>query len=105
MSIYIDADRLINDLLKSTPIDWGNYVVEMKEEKQGRWLVDELGFETIYTCSECNEAFVTMDGTPAKKLWHYCPNCGAKMDADDNYCDDENCETFLRDLNCDRCPK
>ena len=22
-----------------------------------------------------------------------------------NYCTDENCETFLRDLNCDRCPK
>ena len=41
--------------------------------------VDANGYEsepvqTGYVCSECGK-----DGYPN---WHYCPNCGAKMDGD-----------------------
>lgn len=48
----------------------------------GRWedSTDEW-FETdVYTCSKCRESYVLVEGTPKENLWHYCPNCGAKMD-------------------------
>lgn len=31
MGRYIDAEELINDLLKSTPIDWNNYISDVEE--------------------------------------------------------------------------
>ena len=31
--------------------------------------------------------------------------CYMGKNADDTYCNDETCETFLRDLNCERCTK
>ena len=48
----------------------------------GRWegSTDEW-FETdVYTCSKCREDYVLVEGTPKENLWHYCPNCGARMD-------------------------
>lgn len=50
--------------------------------KHGEWTVieDDWTMDTIYQCSVCKEEFVTIEGTPADNLWHYCPNCGAKMD-------------------------
>ena len=50
----------------------------------GRWedSIDEW-FETdVYTCSKCRESYVLVEGTPKENLWHYCPNCGAKMDGE-----------------------
>ena len=48
----------------------------------GRWEVStDERFETdVYTCSKCREDYVLVEGTPKENLWHYCPNCGAKMD-------------------------
>lgn len=48
----------------------------------GRWEVStDEWFETdVYTCSKCRESYVLVEGTPKENLWHYCPNCGAKMD-------------------------
>ena len=48
----------------------------------GRWEVStDEWFETdVYTCSKCRENYVLVEGTPKENLWHYCPNCGAKMD-------------------------
>ena len=34
----------------------------------------------VYTCTKCRESYVLVEGTPKQNLWHYCPNCGAKMD-------------------------
>ncbi len=50
--------------------------------RHGEWTVidDDWNEETIYQCSVCKEEFVTIDETPAKNYWNYCPNCGAKMD-------------------------
>lgn len=47
----------------------------------GRWEVStDEWFETdVYTCSKCRESYVLVEGTPKENLWHYCPNCGAKM--------------------------
>lgn len=48
---------------------------------RGRWMeVDGWDGDVIYQCSECKEEFVLIDGTPQDNLYHYCPNCGARMD-------------------------
>ncbi len=56
--------------------------VEAEPVRHGEWTVidNDWNEETIYKCSICKEELVTIDGTPAKDLWNYCPNCGAKMD-------------------------
>lgn len=48
----------------------------------GRWedSIDEWFGTDVYTCSNCRESYVLVEGTPKQNLWHYCPNCGAKMD-------------------------
>ena len=48
----------------------------------GRWedSTDEWFGMDVYTCSKCRESYVLVEGTPKENLWHYCPNCGAKMD-------------------------
>lgn len=48
----------------------------------GRWedSIDERFGTDVYTCSKCRESYVLVEGTPKENLWHYCPNCGAKMD-------------------------
>ena len=49
--------------------------------RHGRWEVstDEWLETDVYTCSKCREDYVLVEGTPKENLWHYCPNCGAKM--------------------------
>ena len=42
--------------------------------------IDEWFGTDVYTCSKCRESYVLVEGTPKQNLWHYCPNCGAKMD-------------------------
>lgn len=51
----------------------------------GRWedSIDEWLGTDVYTCSKCRESYVLVEGTPKENLWHYCPNCGAKMDIKD----------------------
>lgn len=51
----------------------------------GRWedSIDEWLGTDVYTCSKCRESYVLAEGTPKENLWHYCPNCGAKMDIKD----------------------
>lgn len=47
----------------------------------GRWIESksfEIGF---WVCSNCG--FVS-EATAAPKLYNYCPNCGAKMDLEDD---------------------
>lgn len=41
----------------------------------GRWR--ESG--PLLECQSCGEIYSRL-GENAGKLWHYCPNCGAKMD-------------------------
>lgn len=52
----------------------------------GRWedSIDEWFGTDVYTCSKCRESYVLVEGTPKQNLWHYCPNCGAKMDGGDS---------------------
>ena len=71
-------------------------IMDVTDERHGRWLYDEYG----WVCSVCEFPISVRYGQ-----YNYCPNCGAKMDDDDNYCTEENCEIFQRDLNCERCNK
>lgn len=52
---------------------------DLCEGLYGEWIEEQDYDETIYTCSNCHESFVTIEGTPADNLWNYCPNCGAYM--------------------------
>ena len=58
--------------------------VDAELVKHGRWVCDE-NYEywaDKYICSECNHHALT-DGDYRHKLSNYCPNCGAKMDLED----------------------
>ena len=48
----------------------------------GRWedSTDEWFGTDLYTCSKCRESYVLVEGTPKENLWHYCPNCGCRME-------------------------
>ena len=61
---YFFATMWINDaiaLLKAEP-------------KRGSWIISDNG---EWACSECGFEPTVYEGTP------FCPNCGAKMEADD----------------------
>lgn len=46
---------------------------------------DETGEgSNTYKCSACGEIQMIIDGTPKENGWAYCPNCGAKMDEEEN---------------------
>lgn len=53
----------------------------------GRWEKTEDDFYmglTIFKCSVCREEWVFEDMLDIEGLnYHYCPNCGAKMDKED----------------------
>lgn len=58
--------------------------VDVAPVKHGRWIEKE-GFDgdSYYTCSSCGCDWTTIDGTPAQNNMRYCPECGAKMDSEE----------------------
>lgn len=44
----------------------------------GQWIADGDGYHWTYNCSIC----AWKDGYPFNERHNYCPNCGARMDAD-----------------------
>lgn len=81
----INALRTITMYKNSIPFDTA--VMKLQKlpsaEKRGRWINDRListsgGTYGVKRCSEC-EAYYQNAGYS----WHYCPDCGAKME-DDN---------------------
>ena len=59
------------------------------EVVHGEWTIIEDDYEdvTILECSVCEMSFRfdEYDGLlPQAQTYHYCPNCGAKMDGDDD---------------------
>lgn len=52
-----------------------------KKDIRAKWIDrTEEGGEGYWKCSNCEEPWVLMEGTPAENKMHYCPNCGAKME-------------------------
>lgn len=63
--------------------------VDAVEVVHGEWTIIEDDYEdvTILECSVCETSFRfdEYDGLlPQAQTYHYCPNCGAKMDGDGN---------------------
>jgi hypothetical protein len=72
---------------------WGENAIDAVPVVHGRWTVDECdttddapGYSWIdFHCSECNTSYGLEDGQYGwcryeKIPYHFCPNCGAKMD-------------------------
>ena len=55
--------------------------VEAEPVRHGKWKPFDEVDEDEYTCSECGNLFVTLDGEhPLSNGFKYCPFCGAKME-------------------------
>ena len=56
----------------------GQPAADVVEVVHGRWEPKRKMYRTPnaknYTCSKC--------GLPTAERWHYCPNCGARMDGE-----------------------
>ena len=85
----IDADKLIAeyDRVHIGPPGGARKLMEeaptadVAEVKRGKWIEkEEVYGDVYYTCSNCNNDWTTIDGTPQENFMNYCPNCGAKMD-------------------------
>lgn len=54
--------------------------------RHGRWTGHDIGNGRLSidddTCSLCGSRFYQIAETGC--VWHYCPNCGARMDGDGN---------------------
>ena len=100
MSEYIERETLLKHTIAlNNPHELGENVVpvsdieaapaaDVAEVVHGRWIRgganDMHGFD--FHCSECNKSFHL--GSLAtiydvEREWPYCPNCGAKMDKED----------------------
>ena len=59
---------------------------DVAEVRHGRWIPSDMGGgepDEAYICSECGEPWSLIDGNPAENNMRYCPNCGARMDKED----------------------
>lgn len=88
MSRLIDADALLKGYqdheMISTHIIWNAPTVEVAPVRHGFWDVykwrdDKESPNTELTCSVCGITFFSPNDLNADEF-HYCPNCGAKMD-------------------------
>lgn len=82
---YCKTTYCINPIVRMGGLDHqlgftAGYAQAKAEVKHGRW---KQIAHPWYECSECGErtAVVNLNG---KVLWHYCPNCGARMDGGEN---------------------
>jgi rubrerythrin len=79
-----DASTMVYEVKKIADVP----TIEAEPVRHGRWLHgrevsrDYIGDACVaihyekWWCSKCN---YTVDGEP---LWNYCPNCGARMEAE-----------------------
>ena len=92
MARYVDVDELIAEydrvhigvaggarkLMVEAP------TADVQEVKHGEWfLLDECANEGVY-CSLCHKKVYKKDYANQKIKSKYCPNCGARMDGDNN---------------------
>jgi DNA-directed RNA polymerase subunit RPC12/RpoP len=90
MPKYIKLDDAIATLHKYFPLSFDRQDAEddlksipdadVKEVKRGEWVEDFMVGEGVYRCTNCDDKFVTLEGTPYDNRLFYCPFCGAKMD-------------------------
>ena len=64
---------------------------DMVEVRRGKWIEthEPLGWRDVdcAECSVCHESWIIDEDSSIEDyecMWHYCPNCGAKMDGGKN---------------------
>ena len=64
---------------------------DMVEVRRGKWIETQepLGWRDVdcAECSVCHESWIMDEDSSIDDyecIWHYCPNCGAKMDGGSN---------------------
>ncbi|MCR4712285.1 MAG: hypothetical protein K5707_08280 [Clostridia bacterium] len=57
----------------------------IEERKTGRWIETKVWGGRNFFCSECRHEF-TVDTCMMKPIWNYCPNCGSRMDLEEDEC-------------------
>jgi hypothetical protein len=101
MARYIDADELLGNLKRQygEELGWQGTtnmsdvgmmiedapIADVAEVKHGEWReVNES--ENVWMCTGadgCGNEVLFLEGTPHDYEWNYCPNCGAKMDGEE----------------------
>lgn len=94
---YIDADLIPwTDIAEGTPmkkpikvlITFADKVnrmptADVRPNVRGEWI--QRGLRGQYHCSNCKHEILTnvyFDNNDVKRLWKFCPNCGADMRGD-----------------------
>ena len=54
-------------------------LIPQPERKKGKWIAHPDDFDEWYCCSVCHKWLTMFDGT-----YNFCPNCGARMEADND---------------------
>jgi hypothetical protein len=82
---YVDGWNAAIKILKEAP------AADVQEIKHGKWIETQepLGWCDIdcAECSVCHESWIIDEDSSIDDyecMWHYCPNCGAKMDGENN---------------------
>ena len=71
-----DAENVLSDVLDSIP------TVDVQPVQHGKWIEQEDPYINTYECSNCGRWFTLDYGTPKENNYSYCPNCGAKMEGE-----------------------
>ena len=77
-----DKDEHCIDCPKNYPNEECEHYIEVQEVKHGRWLAYEFGNEHWHKCSVCGKADEYINNLGLVAVRNYCPNCGAKMEAE-----------------------
>ena len=53
-------------------------------QKSGKWILLDECANSGYYCSECHKKLVKEGWSNTVKKINFCPNCGARMESDNN---------------------
>jgi len=80
----IDRLKLIRSPYMEVAIDMAIGALQAEPVKHGEWEVYEMHTTQYgkvgFQCSACGVPYKLEHRLGADVGWHYCPNCGAKMD-------------------------
>lgn len=78
-NVYLPCDMVL------AIADWIEAHRDVAPVRHGRWRkIDDLFLDTLYRCSVCGEEFYIENGTPQENQYCYCPNCGARLDGEED---------------------